>query len=186
MLRIYTRNMPEQQNPTVQGHHLFIEPPAECFSNLEKLIVNLAEQEGGPVFTPHITLLAGIVEPSVEVLRAKAEKIALATHPFQITFDSLGVEDAPFRALYVRVNPSRELSEMHRVALDTFAVTEVSEYMPHLSLLYGNYARAHKEKLLGDFAYLSDMHFPVTAISLYETMGPTSTWKKIDEYLLAS
>ncbi len=165
-----------------EGYHLFLEPKGEVRERLGTVIATLAAEYGGPVFVPHVTLLATIPEASEEELIAKTKELARTLTPFTCTLGGFGAQDSFFRALYMRVSSMTEVSSRHSQASTVFDMQPQDEYLPHLSLLYGNYANDQKLQTIESLQYLNDTSFEVESVQLYSTPGDTSTWKLIGEY----
>ena len=58
------------------GYHIFLQPKGMLARNLSNTIQSLAEEFSGPVFDPHVTLLARISVKDEEMLIAQTEKLA--------------------------------------------------------------------------------------------------------------
>lgn len=166
-----------------EGCHLFLEPKGEVRERLSTVVATLATQYSGPVFVPHIALLAKIPKASEEELIAKTKELARTLTPFTCTLEGFGAEDSFFRALYMRVRTPEEISLRHRQASELFGMQQ-DQYLPHLSLLYGNYAQDQKLQTIDSLQYLNGISFEVESVHLYSTPGDTSTWKQIGEYPL--
>ncbi|MEK7201505.1 MAG: 2'-5' RNA ligase family protein [Patescibacteria group bacterium] len=166
-----------------EGYHLLLEPKGEARERLSTVIATLAAQYGGPVFVPHVTLLAAIPESSEEEFIAKTKELACTLTPFTCTLEGFGAQDSFFRALYMRVRNSEEISLRHRQAGELFGMRQ-NQYLPHLSLLYGNYAQDQKLQTIDSLQYLNGTSFEVESVHLYSTPGDTSTWKQVGAYPL--
>ncbi len=163
------------------GYHLFIEADD---ADIQRTISALAESFGGPVFPAHVTLLSGIADADRAVLTEKAERLASGSRPFEITIGGAGMDDAYFRALYLRVHPSEALVALHVRAKETFP-SEPSLYMPHLSLLYGNYEEERKRAALATLLVPEGKTILVDRFSLYHTEGTVADWQKVAEFRFA-
>lgn len=118
------------------GFSLWIVPEGEVRRRLAALIAELARRFGGPVFDPHVTLLAGLPGPAASVI-ARAEDVMRVSNTFPVRFIGPELGDCYFRSLYLRVAPSPELLALHGAARDAFGRTEEPPFFPHLSVLYG-------------------------------------------------
>jgi len=167
-----------------EGYHLLLEPKGEVRERLSAVITTLAAEYDGPVFVPHVTLLAAIPEASEEELIAKTKELARTLTPFTCTLEGFGTEDSFFRALYMRVSGVAEVSGRHGQASTVFGMQAQDEYLPHLSLLYGNYAQDQKLQTIDSLQYLNGTSFEVESVNLYSTPGDTSTWKQVGSYPL--
>jgi hypothetical protein len=64
-----------------------------------------------------------------------------------VRFAAAGYEQAYFRALYLRAQPSAQLTALHGAARAAWAL-ESRPYMPHLSLLYADIAEERKHAII--------------------------------------
>jgi 2'-5' RNA ligase len=113
---------------------------------LAATIGTLAAAHDAPRFEPHVTM-AGLFhshqEPAVQVLTS----LAAGVRPFEVRFVAVGHEQAYFRALYLRAEPSLQLTALHDAARTAWAL-DVRPYRPHLSLLYANIAEERKRAII--------------------------------------
>lgn len=172
------------ENGFLEGYHLFFEPTGALAHELVETIEVLAKEYQSTAFPPHVTLLAGIPNDSLEAVFQKAHQVASRLTPFVITLEGFGIEGTYFRALYHQATPSLTLSEAHQIARDTFELEESASYMPHLSLLYGLYPKEKKEETIQELSLPVQSSFTADSISLYKTQGAISDWVKIKEYSL--
>jgi putative hydrolase of the HAD superfamily len=123
---------------------LLPEPSAEQV--LSERISSLAAQVGAPVFSPHVTIYAGTLEPVDDIhqqLRTAISDVA----PVSLRVIGIRASERLSKTLYLQFEPSAvvaELSERLRSA-----AVEPSDYQldPHLSLLYAVLTLTEKERL---------------------------------------
>ena len=161
------------------GYHLFLEPEGEVRKQLQDVITELSRVSEGPIFTPHITLLARIPDQKESILVEKTNNVARAIKKQRITLKGTSMQDSYYRALYLQIPDKDELETIHTYATGVFGMTSEQSYLPHLSLLYGNYSQAQKEVFLSTVQVPSSVSFQVTTIHLYKTSGKPHQWNKI-------
>lgn len=164
------------------GYHLFFEPGGSALSLLKDTVAKLSEEYGGPLFEPHLTLLATIPIEDEILLAGKAAALAEAISPFTLTLEGFGAEDTFFRALYMRARNDEELSRYHKQARALFGGEDPIPYVPHVSLLYGNYDAERKVKSIEALKSLGSISFPITALTLWETPGEASAWRRVQTF----
>ena len=142
---------------------------------LARLIAELARRFGGPVFEPHVTLLAGVAGPQRDVV-AGAEKVLRAARVFPLRFLGPETGDTYFRALYLRVEPSPELLALQQAAREAFARSDDPPYVPHLSLVYGAPPPA---SVVEEVRPSAPGHFEARALDVYATAGPVEGWRRV-------
>ena len=161
------------------GYHLFLEPSAKSLQNLQAIINKLAGASGGPVFVPHLTLLARIRSTTENELIRKTKAVAAQLPSLRINIGELAKENAYYRALYARVIPETAIQEAHIYAKKLFDVRESQEYVPHVSLLYGNYSAKQKKTFEQDCIGIIPTSILLTTLSLWKTKGNTTTWRRV-------
>lgn len=168
------------------GYHVFLEPTGIIGNTLESTIHDLSAEYDGPLFQPHVTLLAMIPEEDEALLLEKTRLLATRISPFEVSFSELCAEDRYFRTLYMKADMSEELSKSRALVLETFGMEEVGEYMPHLSLLYGNCDEVRKQETIQTLQHLVPLTFQTNVLTLWRTPGDASTWRKVGEYPLTA
>lgn len=106
----------------------------------------LAAEHDAPRFEPHVTM-AGLFHSRQEAAVQALTSLAAGTRPFEVRFAAAGYEQAYFRALYLRAQPSAQLTALHGAARAAWAL-EPRPYMPHLSLLYADIAEERKHAII--------------------------------------
>lgn len=165
---------------SVTGYHIFLEATGELQTELSALVHTLARAHEGPVFVPHVTLLAHIREDEASVLD-KAEEFARKATPFTLTLGEIGHEQIYFRALYIRIEETEQVSALHQEARGVFSMPSSDTYMPHVSLLYTNMPEEEKAPIIESLQYPKGASFLVDRLHVYQTEGTAETWKKIKE-----
>lgn len=163
------------------GYHLFLLPSEELCNTLQSTINVLAQKYDGPIFEPHVTLLARIPKDDEVKLLEKTQQLAGIMKPFEIELGEVGFEDTYFRSLYLKAKANPALDEYHKKALELFGVEEVNTYAPHLSLFYGNISQAMKDEMVSSLSILTNKKFLVDKVYLYRTEGEAQDWVRVSE-----
>jgi 2'-5' RNA ligase len=101
---------------------------------LAGIIVELAAEHGTPEFAPHVTMNRN-VDAEPDAAARVLERLVTGVPPFEVTLPGFGYEPEFFRALYLRAEPSVQLTALHQAGQRAWALTG-PPYRPHLSLLY--------------------------------------------------
>ena len=123
---------------------------------LAAAIGTLAAEHGAPRFQPHVTM-AGRFRSGQEPAARALTSLAAGVRSFQVRFAAVGHEQAYFRALYLRADPSPQLTALHEAARAAWAL-DFRPYTPHLSLLYADIAQERKPAIAGAL----DIRLPLT------------------------
>lgn len=178
--------MIDPKSSKTTGFHLFLEPAGRLADELALIIKNLSQEYGGPVFSPHVTLLARIPAEDEEVVAAKTKIFAQTTSPFVLTLAGPAIQDAFFKALYLQVAETEKMETLHAKANEIFSMADEGPYVPHLSLLYGNYERARREQTAATLPVSLGASFLVDRVHVYRTEGETKNWQKLEGFPFAS
>lgn len=178
--------MTDPKSSKTSGYHLFLEPTGTSKHGLHHLIQQFAAEFGGPIFDPHVTLLAELQDEDETELIGKVAALVAGQSSFSVSLEALSMEDRYFRALYLRVQENEALAALHEKAEEIFSIQSSELYVPHLSLLYGNYPEARKLNALDTIYVPDDMTFLVDRVSLYKTEGEVGEWVKVQECILGT
>lgn len=162
----------------VKKHSLWLRPFGEIAFKLEQKIKELGQKHGTPVFEPHITLLGSLQKSETELIQL-TDTLASSLHPFDVVLTNAGCRDEFYRSIFVHVKKSRELMDARNTAERLFNSSPEEEFMPHLSLMYSDFGREEKERILNTMGREFHLRFPVQSILLIQTEGKPDNWKKI-------
>ena len=109
-------------------------------------IDRLATELDAPRFRPHVTMLATIDSPEDLAVRTLTS-LAAGVPPVDLTLATIGSEEAYFRSLYLRAEPSAQLLALREAGQRAWAL-DPSPYLPHLSLLYSDIPEEDKHSLI--------------------------------------
>jgi 2'-5' RNA ligase len=113
---------------------------------LAATIDRLAAEHDAPRFEPHVTM-AGLFHSGQQAAVQTLTSLAAGALPLEVRFAATGYEQAYFRALYLRAQPSPQLTALHEAARAAWAL-ESRPYRPHLSLLYADIAEEQKRAII--------------------------------------
>ncbi len=169
--------------PAGNKYSLLLIPGGDAFDRLTAIIRRLSARHGGPDFPPHVTLLGGR-GGSLEKLVAKAARVAATMHPLALQLVEIGFLDEYFRCLFAHVALTGPLRKAHDVALEAFDAQNEPAFMPHLSLLYGDYPQSLKEKIVAEIGPRLDFHFKVRVLHLWLAHGHPRHWRRVASFPL--
>lgn len=167
-----------------KGHSLWLMPTDKAYNKLTNLIRKIAVENNALLFEPHLNLLGEVPQSQDEVIK-RTEQLVFDQKPFPVTLQTVDYEDFYFRALFVRAKITDSLLALHNRSKDVFEMANVPPYMPHLSLLYGNFPQDVKEKIIETIGRDQTTQFTVGSVHLYKTDGEVNTWYKVEEFTLS-
>jgi len=161
-----------------KGYSIWLMPQGEIYRYLSEIIFRLSKKYNLPYFEPHVTLLGGIEGSEKEILQ-KTEELARIIAPHEIRLTEIDFLDEYFRALFVEADKIRKVMNANREAQRMFGFN--SDYMPHMSLVYGDIKKNVKKEMIDllsriDFSKIS---FDIKSLHLYLTEGEVKDWRKI-------
>jgi 2'-5' RNA ligase len=168
-------------------YSLWLLPEGDIFEKLNALISGLASKYDAPPFEPHITLLGGLRGPEQKIIPATA-LLAAALESFSVTLTHLEYRDMYYMCLFVLLEKTRDVMDAHFLAqkiLDTFIARENIEFIPHLSLMYGDFPVPLKKEIIKDIGAEMNLSFTVNSIYLFSTDGGPGDWHRFKEFPLA-
>lgn len=163
----------------MRTYFLWLEPTGKIHELLATTIAHLSQEHGGPLFDPHVTLLGDIVGQEGALIH-KAEKLAHALSPFDLTLTVPAYQDQYFRCVFMRVKETSTLLEAHMLARKIFHKEDALPYLPHLSLLYGAYPKSLKEQIIGTVPVSLSVQFTASAVTLFRVEGNNpQDWRRL-------
>jgi len=156
-------------------------PTGEVCNHLAGIIQRLSARLGAPQFSPHVTLLGGCVGARGEMI-ARSARVAAALRPFTLRLEQIGYLDEYFRCLFVYVALTEPLRRAHQAARLAFDQQRAPAFLPHLSLLYGNFPRSRKEELMAELGPRLEMHFKARSLHVWQGHGDPRHWRRVARF----
>ena len=162
------------------GYHLWLGPEGDALHRLQSVVDRLAEAYDGPVFPPHVTLLSGLAADEASLIETN-RRLAAELEPFQLDLTVPEAGTTYFQCIYMRVAENASLSTLRRAAGKAFSLP-VDNYMPHLSLYYGDASPDRRANILKAVPAQAKSSFPVTSIQLIRADSEQPVdWHCIDQ-----
>ena len=146
------------------GYHLWLVPEGEALHRLQGVVDRLAEAHDGPVFTPHVTLLSPLAGEEASLIETN-RRLAAGLAPFDLDLKVPEAGSTFFQCIYMRVAENPSLSRTREAAGKAFALP-ADNYMPHLSLYYGDASPDRRATILTAVPAQAKCSFPVESIQL--------------------
>lgn len=159
-------------------YSLWLEPDGNVAHRLQEKIRKLSNKYNTPMFEPHVTLI-GTLEQSLPELIQLTDMLAGSLEPLELLLTKTGCGNTFYQSVFVHVDNSKGLRSARRLACRLFNVDDPEDYMPHLSLMYGDMTREEKERILNLMEREYQMRFTVRYVRLVKTEGLPEEWKKV-------
>lgn len=163
---------------SVTRYALWLLPDAMVSDTFDEIIVRLSARYQGPHFAPHVTLLGWVTGSEPQLAEATAQ-LAQQLRVLRLRGAGFGGEQYYFRCFYLKLETSRELMQAHEQASAAFNAGHSSDYMPHLSLVYGQGAVTHKAALRQEVATSVPAQFSVDRLQLVHITVSVADWRVV-------
>ncbi len=107
--------------------------------------------------------------------------LASALSPFEVRLSGVGREESYFRSLYVPAEPSGPLTEARARAEEVFGGAASEEFVPHMSLLYGDIDNSAKDDIIKTIGSAVTANFTVEGLSLYRVGMDVHGWERVGD-----
>jgi 2'-5' RNA ligase len=161
---------------------LWLAPDPALRERLAGIIDDLARLWRTPRFEPHVTLLAGLRLEAAEI-REHAEALARGLQPLDVTFTRVTCRPEYHRAVFVEVEGG-DLHSAHAGAAAALAAAPDPDYLPHLSLLYGNLSPEAKDAILKRVGPRWDVPGRLERLEVVRTEGAPASWIRLAAFPL--
>lgn len=169
--------------PETVGHVLWLVPKGNAARVLGSWIETLATRLRGPVFEPHVTLLGSPLEDGPEI-RETLREIGRSSKRFTVSTRGAGIEEHPFRALFLPVPMTGGLWSLRQNVREVLAPEESNHYLPHVSLYYGSAPLAERVSALAELKLPPEVTFEAEEIQLMEVNGGPEDWHSVATFPL--
>lgn len=166
-------------------YHLWLMPQSESNDYLSEVVRKLSRAYQTRIFDPHLTLAGGITGPEDELL-AKTEELASNLYRIMITPQEVQYSDEFYRSLFLAATPDESLINANKLAIQLFELPTNEEFVPHLSLLYGDVTVNEKERIKGELDSDLLRKFNVDRIVLFRTNIQSGQWAPVKSFPLKS
>lgn len=163
---------------------LWLAPSADSTQALAQPMNWLRQQFGGPVFAPHVTLLGRITgeEPT---LAEHTAALAGRLRRLRVRVTGVTGEACYFRCLYAALEKSAPLAAAHADALAGFGYGARDDYLPHVSLWYGQLDGDEKGRLRSALTTRLPPVVDLDRLQLVHISVDVAGWRVVTEASLA-
>ncbi len=170
---------PDHARGRARGVSLWLQPQGPFRERLRAVVLRLAARFGGPVFEPHVTLVAGLSGDEAEIL-ARARGLAAKLAPLSLRLERVARRDEYFRALFVEAIGGEALHAAHAAACRGLGHRPAGPFQPHLSLAYGHLDPAAAEASGREVSNEVQGRFEAVALHLVRTEGAVGEWRELE------
>lgn len=162
----------------VTRYALWLLPDAAVSDTFGEVIGRLSTRYHGPRFTPHVTLLGWVTGSEQQLMQTTAQ-LAQQLRVLNLRGAGFDGEQYYFRCFYLKLEASQELKQAHGQASAAFNAGHSSDYMPHLSLVYGQGTITDKPALSQELAASLPAQFAVDRLQLVHITVSVADWRVV-------
>jgi 2'-5' RNA ligase len=162
----------------VTRYALWLLPEEAASATFADIIVRLGGRYQGPSFIPHVTLL-GWITGAEEQLSQTTAQLAQQLRILKLRAAGFGGEQYYFRCFYIKLEASPGLIQAHAQASAVFNAGHSSDYIPHLSLVYGQGTVVDKPTLSRELTTGLPPEFSVDRLQLVHITVSVADWRAV-------
>ena len=162
------------------SYSIWLMPTGTVNEKLSPIISKLSAKYNSPKFQPHVTLIGGFTGDEQDLIN-KTEILSKKLKCFVVKLPNVHYLDQFFRSLFICVEKTPELMNAVKVARGVFGLPENKDYIPHLSLMYGDFTKEIKEVIIKDIGKDFSTSFRANKIHLVFNNEQDNIWAKIKE-----
>ena len=155
---------------------IWLMPAEEDAAFYQNIIDNLSKRLGTPSFEAHITLTSA--KNPTEAQLNKLRKFYNINVPFKVQMKNLGTLHKYYAQFFISGNGGQRLLNLWQKSLEVFEMPAY-QYMPHLSLLYGDLDKEIIESLMEEYKDELNRTIVIDHIKIMDTSGEIADWKEI-------
>lgn len=168
----------------MKKYGFWIFPENELYQEIESIIRKYSTAHKTPFFPPHLTI-HGVVDSTDTKVIETTQGAVKNIQPFELELGDVEFSNTYFQSIFVRVKTSAKLLSAHMAISQGFGITEPKTYMPHISLVYGDFPMSKREKIAAEIT-LRNRKFTASKITIVraDTADPAD-WDTVGTVKLA-
>jgi len=124
----------------------WIIPENDTYQEFNKVIKKYANSFDGPTFTPHMTIHGVVISTDEEVVKTVREAVK-NIKSFELQVGDVEFSTTYFQCIFARIKTSAKLFNTHLAIRKAFNMNDKNVFMPHASLVYGDFDMETREKI---------------------------------------
>lgn len=129
------------------SYSIWLVPEGEVYERLLGITHRLSQKHKSPQIRPHVTLVGGFTGDIEQFVHA-AERLAQQIRRFPVRLTETGQMPEFFRSLFLKAEKTPELMAAYRTACKAYSLPVNPDYLPHLSMIYGDFDTAAKNEMI--------------------------------------
>ena len=146
---------------------------------LKQIQSKLYESFNSPFFDLHMTLHGPFLKRN-ELNKKKIYKICKNIKKIPIEAKNYKISDNFFKSFYIEVLKSEKLIELRNTIYREFPINFLYEFIPHISMIYGNFNESEKLKNIRNLPIIKKKIFTIKNIVIADVDENINKWKIIE------
>jgi hypothetical protein len=169
------------------GYSLWMVPTGASLKAYDDIVGTTARELQTFHFLPHVTLVAALMTPVQDVVE-RTRHLATLLAPYEFELDDVSQRDAYFQCVFATMKVNDAAVNANTIARQVFPEKQSDPpYMPHLSLIYGDFPYEYKmQELIPKLRTKlkertpDSLRLPVDAIEIWSTQGDVKEWYLVE------
>ena len=160
---------------------IWLRPSQTQIDEFTHIISKLSHHYGTQPFPPHITLCSGI-NIDIDSITSICKSVSSEYQAFDVPLHQIEFTDAYYRNFFILAEKTDLLTNLRKQLLTLLGLEQHEEFMPHVSLLYGNIKTTTKFKLKEKLDSSYSSQFNSQRIDLYNTTDDLPNWFLVESF----
>ena len=160
---------------------LWLRPTQNQIDKYGQIISQLAHQYKSLSFPAHITLVSGLTG-DLNSLKQSCQNIVDSTSKFDISCNTISYTDEFYKNFFVLADLSNNLIQLYETTIQKLNFNSEEEYIPHVSLYYGNLNLETQKKLAEELEDDYPKVFNLERLDIYEHSGTIMQWYLVESF----
>ncbi len=157
----------------------WIIPENDLYNELNSIIRKYSIVHKTPIFVPHLTL-HGVVSSTDEEVVEVVRKVVKSLTPFNLELGQAEFSNTYYQCVFARVKTSASLFNANAAINNGFKV-EKQVFMPHMSLVYGDFTVEEREKIAHEIT-IDNKFFEANKVSIVRADSPNpDLWAIVEQ-----
>ena len=155
---------------------IWLIPSEEDRDFYQEIINELSKEHNTPAFSPHITLAA--VQTATPSQLSKLKSYYNISLPIKVKMKNLGSLGKYYQQVFISGNGGQRLLNFWQKSLEVLEMPAY-QFMPHLSLLYGDMNKEKVQAILEKYKDELDRTIVIDSVQIMDTGGEVVDWKVV-------
>src|SRR5258708_35721734 len=160
-------------------------PEESLYSQFSDMITVKASELNSPVFEPHVTIISDYSGSQENAIKFATQAVSKLSSSIKIKLTGLTFGKSFYQCVFFKVLFTAELSSFVTNTREIYGHDTTKLYMPHLSLVYGDFDTAIKLSIISNWGITItssniEMSFSPSFLAVYRTGGSPTNWQMIE------